>query len=260
MPTHRGATAVQITNHDLQTIKTIARMAASVCQTIQEEMVHPAQKDGREPVTIADYASQALIGNALASNYPDDAVLSEERSEEFMLLLDDAQRALVQRYVTDAVGGYVFEEEICAWLDYGKQKTAERTWVIDPIDGTKGFRRGGITALDGCWSFRRSGRRPRRFPHEDPRANTSVCRSRATGQRTSSRCLRAGADPRLVVLSLPAPCCHQLRPAHRPCLLRDGKALGRGPDSSARRQPGQHAMIAAGWAISSSASRRITGI
>jgi len=130
---------VRITEHDLQTIKTVARMAASLCQTIQAELVDPAEKDGREPVTIADYASQALIGNALAENYPDDAVLAEERSEEFMLLLDDRQRALVQRYVTDAVGGYVFEEQICAWLDYGKQKTAARTWVIDPIDGTKGF-------------------------------------------------------------------------------------------------------------------------
>lgn len=130
---------MRVTNDDLLNIKTIARMAASLCVTIQEELVDPAQKDGREPVTIADYASQALIGNALASNYSDDAVLSEERSEEFMLLLNDQQRALVQRYVTDAVGGYVFEEQICAWLDYGKQKTARRTWVIDPIDGTKGF-------------------------------------------------------------------------------------------------------------------------
>ena len=126
-------------SHELETAKTIARMAASVCQTIQAEMVDPAQKNGREPVTIADYASQAVIGNALAENFPDDAVLSEERSEEFMLLLNDQQRALVQRFVTDALGGYVFEEQICAWLDFGKQKTAYRTWVIDPIDGTKGF-------------------------------------------------------------------------------------------------------------------------
>ncbi len=126
-------------SEELETIKTIARMAASVCQNIQGEMVDPSKKDGREPVTIADYASQAVIGNALASNFPDDGVLSEERSEEFMLLLNDAQRALVQRFVTDAVGGYVFEEQICAWLDFGKQKQAERMWVIDPIDGTKGF-------------------------------------------------------------------------------------------------------------------------
>ncbi len=124
---------------ELETIKTIARMAASICQTIQGELVDPSQKAGREPVTIADYASQALIGHALSENFPDDAVLSEERSEEFMLLLNDEQRALVQRYVTDAVGGYVFEEQICAWLDFGKQKQGERTWIIDPIDGTKGF-------------------------------------------------------------------------------------------------------------------------
>lgn len=124
---------------ELETAKTIARMAAGICQTIQAELVKPAQKDGREPVTIADYASQAIIGNALSENFPDDAVLSEERSEEFMLLLNDNQRSLVQRFVTDALGGYVFEEQVCAWLDFGKQMTAERTWVVDPIDGTKGF-------------------------------------------------------------------------------------------------------------------------
>ena len=125
--------------YELETAKTIARMAAGICQSIQEELVVPSQKDGREPVTIADYASQAIIGHALAENFPDDAVLSEERSEEFMLLLNDRQRALVQRFVTDAVGGYVFEEQVCAWLDFGKQGQAERTWIVDPIDGTKGF-------------------------------------------------------------------------------------------------------------------------
>jgi len=126
-------------NHELETAKTIARMAASLCQNIQTELVHPAQKNGREPVTVADYASQALIGHALAENYPDDGVIAEERSEEFMLLLSDQHRMLVQRFVTDALGGYVFEEDVCAWLDFGKQKQAERLWVIDPIDGTKGF-------------------------------------------------------------------------------------------------------------------------
>jgi 3'(2'), 5'-bisphosphate nucleotidase len=129
---------VNFTN-ELETAKTIARVAAGICQNIQAELVDPSQKDGREPVTIADYASQALIGNALAENFPDDAVLSEERSEEFMLLLSDQQRALVQRFVTDAVGGYVFEEQICAWLDFGKGGQAERVWIVDPIDGTKGF-------------------------------------------------------------------------------------------------------------------------
>ncbi len=130
-------------SQELEIIKTVARMAAGVCQSIQAELVSPAQKDGREPVTIADYASQAIIGYALAENFPDDAVLAEERSEEFMLLLSDRQRSLVQRYVTDAIGGYVFEEQVCAWLDFGRGKEAARTWIVDPIDGTKGFLRNG---------------------------------------------------------------------------------------------------------------------
>lgn len=132
---------MNLTN-ELETAKTIARVAAGICQNIQAELVTSQKKDGREPVTIADYASQTVIGNALAENFPEDGVLSEERSEEFMLLLNDDQRALVQRFVTDAVGGYVFEEQVCAWLDFGKQKQeAERLWVVDPIDGTKGFLR-----------------------------------------------------------------------------------------------------------------------
>jgi 3'(2'), 5'-bisphosphate nucleotidase len=130
---------------ELETIKTIARMAASICQSIQYELVPTAgdndhaEKSGHEPVTIADYASQALIGHALAGNFSDDAVIAEERSEEYLLLLTDRQRMYVQQFVTDALGGYVFEEDICAWLDFGKRKKARRTWVIDPIDGTKGF-------------------------------------------------------------------------------------------------------------------------
>jgi 3'(2'), 5'-bisphosphate nucleotidase len=130
---------------ELETIKTIARMAASICQSIQEELVPVegegthAEKNGHEPVTIADYASQALIGHALSENFSDDAVIAEERSEEYMLLLTDRQRMYVQQFITDALGGYVFEEDVCAWLDFGKRKEARRTWVIDPIDGTKGF-------------------------------------------------------------------------------------------------------------------------
>ena len=33
----------------------------------------------------------------------------------------------------------VSETELVAWLDFGVDRSAARTWVIDPIDGTKGF-------------------------------------------------------------------------------------------------------------------------
>lgn len=124
--------------HELETAKTIARMAASICQNIQDELI-VTEKSGHEPVTIADYASQALILSALANNFEDDAVLAEEHSEEYELLLSDPQRQLVARYVEDALGGYVFAEDISAYLDFGRKHEAERLWVVDPIDGTKGF-------------------------------------------------------------------------------------------------------------------------
>jgi len=251
---------VRITEHDLQTIKTVARMAASLCQTIQTELVAPAEKDGREPVTIADYASQALIGNALAQNYPDDAVLSEERSEEFMLLLNDHQRALVQRFVTDAVGGYVFEEEICAWLDYGKQKTAARTWVIDPIDGTKGFlaRRHycvaigllvehqpalGVLASPGFYSDAPD-------PPDDPGALIFA----RQGAGAFIEPLFGGEAAPIHVSSQLDPAAARLLTSYesehtdRAFLERFNRALGRGPDAPECQLDSQdkHAMIAAG--------------
>lgn len=124
---------------ELEFARTAARRSAAVCQQIQSELVGAAEKAGREPVTIADYASQTLIGKALLEQFPDDAVLSEERAVDYETVLSDHQRALVQRYISQAVGESVTHAQICAWLDAGKQQQSTRTWAIDPIDGTAGF-------------------------------------------------------------------------------------------------------------------------
>lgn len=57
-----------------------------------------------EPVTIADKTSSKIIVEGLAKAFPDDAILSEEE-------LDDTERRLRK----------------------------SRVWIIDPLDGTKGF-------------------------------------------------------------------------------------------------------------------------
>lgn len=247
-------------SHELETAKTIARMAASLCQSIQAELVNPAQKDGREPVTVADYASQAVIGNALAENFPDDGVLAEERSEEFMLLLNDRQRALVQRFVTDALGGYVFEEQVCAWLDFGKQKQTERLWVVDPIDGTKGFLGHrhycvaiglliagepvlGVLASPGFYSDETDG-------HEDPGALTyatagggAFMEALGGGEREPIH-VSAVTDPLLATLLSSYESGH----TDKSFFQNVERALGRGPSAPSRALDSQdkHAMIAAG--------------
>jgi 3'(2'), 5'-bisphosphate nucleotidase len=38
-------------------------------------------------------------------------------------------------------------ETVCAWIDRGDRSPSERYWTLDPVDGTKGFLRGGQYAI-----------------------------------------------------------------------------------------------------------------
>lgn len=69
-----------------------------------------------QPVTVADHESNALIVKALTERFPGDAILAEETP------------------VTDQ-----------------KWRTAERCWIVDPLDGTSDFVKGrvGFAAMIG---------------------------------------------------------------------------------------------------------------
>nr|MBC8496314.1 3'(2'),5'-bisphosphate nucleotidase [Chloroflexota bacterium] len=57
------------------------RQASLLVKQVQAEMVSPAlTKDDRSPVTVADFAAQALIGYLLEKNFPDDPLIGEEDS------------------------------------------------------------------------------------------------------------------------------------------------------------------------------------
>ena len=88
---------------------------------------------------MADYGSQAIICRALQTHYPDDAVVSEESGEQFLQLVSAEQREQVLSLLKDVLCQPVSEAELVSWLDFGTDGSAARTWVIDPIDGTKGF-------------------------------------------------------------------------------------------------------------------------
>ena len=103
----------------------------------QDEAVK--RKAGAEPVTIADYGAQAILCRWISRLHPQDAVIAEEGSEQFLQLINSAEREEVLRQVSAVLGEAVSETQLCAWLDHGQGREAARTWVIDPIDGTKGF-------------------------------------------------------------------------------------------------------------------------
>ncbi|MBC8098734.1 MAG: 3'(2'),5'-bisphosphate nucleotidase [Armatimonadetes bacterium] len=124
---------------NLDPIMEAVRRAATLCHEVQHHFLTENTKAGVEPVTIADYGAQALICEAISRAYPDDAVVAEEAGQQFLTIVDDTQRAIVIDLIGKVLGRTVTEAEVVGWLDFNTGITAPRTWVIDPIDGTKGF-------------------------------------------------------------------------------------------------------------------------
>ncbi len=122
--------------------------ASELCQKIGKDLVggESILKSDRSPVTIADYGSQAIICKMIRENFPDDTIVAEEDSKELM----KPDRAKILKQVTDYVNVFVpnsSPKEICSWIDFNSNSISDRFWALDPIDGTKGFLRGGQYAI-----------------------------------------------------------------------------------------------------------------
>ncbi|MCH7663284.1 MAG: 3'(2'),5'-bisphosphate nucleotidase [Chloroflexi bacterium] len=119
------------------------RQASVLVRHIQAELVSPAlTKDDQSPVTVADFAAQALIAKLILEAFPADPLVAEEDSAA---LQTPSGRATLEQ-VTKFVSPYLPDatnESISAWIDHGDADPAARFWTLDPIDGTKGFLRGG---------------------------------------------------------------------------------------------------------------------
>lgn len=126
----------------MEAIRSAIRQAAQLCQLVQEQYLVASDKTAgghKEPVTIADYGSQAIICRALQRHCPGDAVIAEESGAQFLQLVNAEQREQVRRLIAQALHEDVSEADLVSWLDFGAGRPARRTWVVDPIDGTKGF-------------------------------------------------------------------------------------------------------------------------
>jgi 3'(2'), 5'-bisphosphate nucleotidase len=124
---------------DLTPIQQAVRQAASLCAQVQCIHLAHSDKGKDDPVTIADYGSQAILCRAIRRAFPEDAVLAEEQGSQFVELVPEAQRARILHLLGDVLGESVTTDDVVNWLDHGQGRQAARTWVIDPVDGTKGF-------------------------------------------------------------------------------------------------------------------------
>ena len=127
---------------ELETALTAVRQAAIVCRSVQSAITTEslAKKD-KSPVTVADFASQAIICRRLQHDFPNDPVIGEEGAAELRLPAGGDFLARVVRECT-AVGVVASGVEVCDWIDRGEtSEYSPRFWTLDPIDGTKGFLR-----------------------------------------------------------------------------------------------------------------------
>lgn len=117
------------------------REASLLARRIQQEMVTPAlTKDDRSPVTVADFAVQALVARRLADAFPGAALVAEEQAATLRLAESAATLDQITRFVRPAIPDAT-PQDVCNWIDRGSEQAPGTFWTLDPIDGTKGFLR-----------------------------------------------------------------------------------------------------------------------
>ena len=135
------------------------RLAAAACRAVRAA-TDPAALDkaDKSPVTVADFAAQALVCRTLAEAFPDDPIVGEEDAAALRRGKDwEGEQVRFADQVTQAVNAALAQfalptattEEVLDWIDRGGAAggAGGRFWTVDPIDGTKGFLRGGQYAV-----------------------------------------------------------------------------------------------------------------
>ena len=136
----------------LQNEKEVSLQAVSAAMimagAIQKELTgrDTLTKSDRSPVTIADFAVQALICQVLSCHFPGLPIVAEEDS---LALRKPENRELFAKIIhylkkNDAP---MQETEVCDCIDLGGADPNGTFWTLDPIDGTKGFLRGEQFAI-----------------------------------------------------------------------------------------------------------------
>jgi 3'(2'), 5'-bisphosphate nucleotidase/inositol polyphosphate 1-phosphatase len=119
-------------------------------QTVQSQLqsAERVEKEDSSPVTVADYGAQVLVAWSLRRALPSQrfSLVAEEDSAD----LRAPSGAAMLRRITDLVNATLAEaegappltpDEVLALVDTGGSEggAAGRHWVLDPIDGTRGF-------------------------------------------------------------------------------------------------------------------------
>lgn len=160
----------------LRVVHTASLLTKSVLRSVSNNVTAETKADS-SPVTVADFAAQALIISALHAVYPGDAFLGEESAEQlrrdaalaervWQLVLQAAQAnssqsGAVQHVPKNGDAGtaavpLAFPASKSEMLDAidrggsGSLTSEGRVWVMDPVDGTATFMTGHQYAVALC--------------------------------------------------------------------------------------------------------------
>lgn len=144
------AAAATSYDSELQAAIEAVRLASRICKAVQLQLSEQEKqtKNDDSPVTVADYAAQAVVAWSLSRSLPGEplGMVAEETSEELRLDASAGIRARITELVNsavDAVSGAqpLTEEQVLDLVDLGSSPggAVGRHWVLDPIDGTRGF-------------------------------------------------------------------------------------------------------------------------
>ncbi|KAG6555162.1 hypothetical protein Mapa_003201 [Marchantia paleacea] len=152
--------------HELKAAIDVVERACRLCLSVQTSLNETGgmvEKNDATPVTVADFGVQALVSLELGLLFPSTPLVGEEDAGQLRKDLVEGiktpqtskSHALVD-LVTEEVAKVASEkvhrltpEKVMAAIDRGgkKLKFTNRQkssyWVLDPIDGTRGFLRGG---------------------------------------------------------------------------------------------------------------------
>ncbi len=114
---------------------------------IQQQLVTPAlTKDDRSPVTIADFAAQALVAELLARRFDGARLVGEEDAGQLREEASAPALEQITRFLAGHLDGAT-SDRVCELIDQGAGDPGAHFWTLDPIDGTKGFLRGDQYAV-----------------------------------------------------------------------------------------------------------------
>lgn len=118
-------------------------LASAVCREVQRalDQVRAITKDDKSPVTVADFASQAIVAKILSDKLGKVILVGEEDSK-WLRQDEHAPHRAAALAAVQTVWESATEDDMLDAIDVGAGDTHHAGfWTLDPVDGTKGFLR-----------------------------------------------------------------------------------------------------------------------